>query len=78
MADGTLKLAVAAAPEAGRANAAVVELLAEALGLHVRDVKVVRGLGARAKVIEVNGIAEGALRSRLSAILEASRADHGE
>ena len=78
LADGALKLAVAAPPEGGRANAAVVELLAEALGLRARDVKVVRGMGSRTKLVEVEGLADGAVRSRLSEALEAPRTDHGE
>jgi uncharacterized protein YggU (UPF0235/DUF167 family) len=49
------RIAVAAAPERGRANAAVCELLAGALGVHRRDVTVVIGHTARDKVIEVNG-----------------------
>ena len=78
LADGALKLAVAAPPAGGRANQAVAELLAETLGLRSRDVRVVRGSSSRSKLIEVEGVDDGALRSRLSAALEASKADHGE
>ncbi len=78
LSDGALKLAVAAPPEGGRANRALAELLGKALGIRSRDVRVVQGAGSRSKLIEVEGMDDGALRSRLSAALEAQRADHGE
>jgi uncharacterized protein len=45
-----------AAPEGGRANEAVVRLLAETLALPQRDVEIVSGHGARDKVVNVAGI----------------------
>jgi uncharacterized protein YggU (UPF0235/DUF167 family) len=51
------KIAVAAAPERGRANEAVVELLADALGLARRDVSVVSGHTGREKIVELDGLA---------------------
>jgi hypothetical protein len=53
MADGRLKVRVAAPAEAGRANAAVLELLARELGVSARDVALVSGRGARDKIVEV-------------------------
>ncbi|MCB0993846.1 MAG: DUF167 domain-containing protein [Acidimicrobiales bacterium] len=44
-----LRVAVAAPPERGRANAAVVDALAAALGLAARDVELVSGQRGRAK-----------------------------
>lgn len=52
-ADGTLRVAVTAAPENGKANDAVVALLAAKLGLPKRDVRIAQGLSSRRKVIEV-------------------------
>jgi uncharacterized protein YggU (UPF0235/DUF167 family) len=72
MADGTLKLAVREAPEAGRANRAVVELLARTLGLEAAAVRVARGASSRAKWIEVDGLEEPALRARITRALEAA------
>jgi uncharacterized protein (TIGR00251 family) len=69
MADGTLRLAVAAPPEAGRANAAVRRLLAETLGVNARDVAVTRGLAARTKVIEIVGVDESEARARIERAL---------
>jgi uncharacterized protein len=50
------RLRVAAPPEDGRANQAVERLLARTLGVHTRDVRVVRGHAARDKVIEIDGL----------------------
>jgi hypothetical protein len=50
------KVRVVAAPEDGKANAAVVKLVAETLGLPVRDVAIVSGQAARDKTVELNGI----------------------
>ncbi|GGK24454.1 DUF167 domain-containing protein [Salinarimonas ramus] len=48
-----LRVAVTAAPEDGKANAAVIALLAEALGLPRSALAIVRGETARTKTIRV-------------------------
>ena len=70
MADGTLKLSVSEPPEDGRANRAVVELLAATLGVRETVVRVVRGHGARSKRVEVDGMDEQTLRRRLTGAME--------
>ena len=50
------KLRVHAPPERGRANAAVVALLAATLRLDPADIRVVAGRTARDKVVELAGI----------------------
>jgi len=57
LADGrlALKARVAAAPEAGKANAALVKLLAKAWRLPKGAISVVAGQGARTKTLEVAG-----------------------
>jgi len=67
------KVRVAAAPEGGRANAALVRLLAETLGLPRRDVSVVAGHTSRDKVISVAGISAKELEDRLSSSVEDAR-----
>jgi uncharacterized protein len=52
-ADGTLEVWVTAPAVEGRANAAVVALLATRLGLRPRDVALVRGERGRQKVVEL-------------------------
>lgn len=53
------KLRVAAAPEAGKANDAVVRLLAETLALPARDIEIVAGHASRDKLVELAGIERG-------------------
>lgn len=50
------KIRVAAAPERGRANSALVSYLAEQFGLAVSQIRVVTGLGSRDKIVELSGI----------------------
>jgi uncharacterized protein len=54
-ADGALLVRVTAAPEDGRANAAVCALVAKALRVPKGAVRVVRGETSRDKVLEVDG-----------------------
>jgi uncharacterized protein YggU (UPF0235/DUF167 family) len=61
------KLRVSAAPERGKANAAVVRLVATASGLTERDIRVVSGHGARDKILELTGIGPAELERRLQA-----------
>lgn len=69
-ADGRTHLAVRvrAVPEDGKANAALVALLARRLGIPKRDVDVIRGATSRLKTVRI--AAEGADRARLLALLE--------
>ena len=60
------KARVAAPPERGRANEALVELLAEALGVPRSGVRVVAGKNAKAKLVEVDGLAEEDVEGRLA------------
>lgn len=62
----TLKLQVQAPPEKGRANAAVIELLAAELGCSKTAVQVVSGANARSKTVVVEGWSETDLRTALS------------
>jgi uncharacterized protein YggU (UPF0235/DUF167 family) len=59
------KVRVTAAPEGGKANDAVVRLLAETLSLPQRDVAILAGHGARDKVVAVEGIAPDEVERRL-------------
>jgi uncharacterized protein (TIGR00251 family) len=52
-ADGSLKVYVTAPPEDGRANEAVIEMIAQWLGVKRRDVEIVRGATSRHKVVRV-------------------------
>ena len=62
---------VVAAPERGRANDAVVALLAETLSLPREDVAVVAGATSRDKVVELAGISAEETDRRLTRAGEA-------
>jgi uncharacterized protein (TIGR00251 family) len=60
-----LKVKVAAPPEGGRANAAVVALLADSLGLRASDVEMIGGSTNRRKRIRLRGVTVAQLRAWL-------------
>jgi uncharacterized protein (TIGR00251 family) len=59
------KVRVAAAPEGGKANDAVVRLLAETLALSARDIEIVSGHSSRDKTVELSGIDHSETERRL-------------
>ncbi len=63
--DGVLVVRVTAPPVDGRANEALCRLVAKRARVGVRRVSVVRGAGAREKVVRVEGIGAGELRKAL-------------
>lgn len=54
MADGTVKIAIKAAPEKGRANQELIRFLAVALGVRKYQVEIIGGLNERTKHIKVS------------------------
>lgn len=60
------KVRIAAPPEGGRANEAVIRLLAEALSLPRDAVTLVSGHGARDKIVQLVGLDQGQIERRLS------------
>lgn len=60
-----LKLGVTAAPERGKANEAVIALLAEVLRLPVSAIRVVRGQTSAQKWIEIDGLPQDEILRRL-------------
>ena len=67
--DGALKVAVTPAPEKGRANKAIVELLARELQLSKRQVELLHGETSSQKQFLVRGIEIAELQSRLEVVL---------
>jgi uncharacterized protein (TIGR00251 family) len=63
---GGWKVRVAAAPEDGRANDAVVRLLAETLALPARDVEIVSGRSSRDKIVALEGMRPEEIERRLA------------
>ena len=60
------KVRVSAPPEGGRANEAVLALLAERVGLPRRSLVIVSGRTSRDKVVEMTGIDHEEAERRLS------------
>jgi len=60
------KVRVAASPEGGRANEAVVRLLAETLSLPRDAVTLVSGHGAKDKIVQLAGLDPTQIERRLS------------
>jgi uncharacterized protein (TIGR00251 family) len=71
------KLRVTAPPENGKANDAVVRLLAEALGVPTSDVSIVSGHGARDKVVSLRGLGAEEVEQRLDASIAYGSRNHG-
>ena len=71
---GAIKVQVQAAPIAGAANAALVDLLATVLGVPRRAIRVLHGARGRYKLVEVQTVDPEAARRRLEGIL-AGRVD---
>jgi len=61
------KVRVAARPSRGRANDAVVTLIADTLGVARPNVRVVSGLSSRDKVVELSGVTAREAERRLAA-----------
>ena len=60
------KVRVAAPPERGAANRAVLELLASTLGVPQAAVRLVSGRASRDKMVEVAGLGPGEIEDRLA------------
>ena len=63
--DGMLRVSVTAPPEGGKANTAVLELLADTLGVAKSRLHLVRGQASRNKVVAVEGMDAGQVLGKL-------------
>jgi uncharacterized protein (TIGR00251 family) len=54
--EGVLYAKVTALPQKGQANRALVELMAQTLGIPKSNVEIIRGQSSRSKVIAVHGL----------------------
>src|SRR5205823_9879589 len=68
------KVRVTAAPEQGRANDAVLRLLADALSVPRESITLVSGHGGRDKIVELTGLGPALIERRLAS---ASASDRG-
>ena len=67
------KVRVTAAPEGGRANEALVRLLAETLSVPRDAVTLVSGHGGRDKIVELAGLGPSQIERRLSSAIGKQR-----
>ncbi|MBI4232825.1 MAG: DUF167 domain-containing protein [Chloroflexi bacterium] len=65
---GALRIAVTAPAHEGRANEAVVALLAEALALPKSAISVFRGSRSRSKVLRIEGLTKEALVHKIDSL----------
>lgn len=65
-----LKLALTAPPVEGRANAAVVEFLADLLKVARSSVSIAAGQSSRSKVVRVQGLSAAQVEERLRAAIK--------
>ena len=64
-----LKVAVTAAPADGKANAAIVKVVAKALGVRPSAVEITAGHASRDKTLRIAGLSREAARRRLAEAL---------
>ena len=64
-ANGVLRLKVTALPVEGKANAALVHLLAKALGVPKARVFIIKGATSRNKVIHIEGLSNEEVLAKL-------------
>ena len=62
----SLKIRVRAPAESGKANTAVIAVLAASLGVHKRAVSIRAGGASPRKIIEIDGLSEVQVRERLA------------
>mgnify|MGYP000280094562 CR=1 FL=1 len=72
---GALKVSVTQAPEKGKANHAIVELLCQRLALRRGQVELLAGATAPRKTFLVRGLSAEQLRDRIEAALRANPCD---
>ncbi len=71
--DGVWQVRVSVPPVKGKANAALIALLSEVLGVGKSCLHIVKGLTSRNKVIAIDGLGEAEVTKRLSSSAASSR-----
>jgi uncharacterized protein (TIGR00251 family) len=64
--NGMLKVKLSAAPEKGKANQALVEFLADTLGIKKNTIKITSGQTSPVKTIEITGLSAESLSNKLN------------
>jgi len=71
--DGVWQVKVSAPPVKGKANAALIALLSDVLGVGKSQLSIIKGHTSRNKVIAVHGLSEVEITKRLSSSAASSR-----
>ena len=66
MHDGVIKIRIAAPPVENAANRALIDFVAQRLGIPKRSVRVVSGSASRRKVLEVDGVTAESVAAALA------------
>ena len=64
-----IKVQVSAPAERGKANEAVIKLIADTLGLRANQIQIVKGHAQPRKTVEISGIEQVELDRRVSSLL---------
>ncbi len=67
---GRLKVAVTVAPERGKANEAILKLLAKSLGVKRSQLELIAGATSKKKMVHIAEIEPSALKQRLDELLK--------
>ena len=72
-AGGAVKIAVSAAPDKGKANQAISEVLRDVLGVKISQVELLSGFTSRQKRFLIRGWSKPNLEARLSSLLQSGQ-----
>jgi uncharacterized protein (TIGR00251 family) len=67
---GIIKIRIAAPAVENAANLALMEFVAETLGIAKRSVRIVSGIASRRKVLEIEGVTDEQIAAKLSPPLD--------
>jgi uncharacterized protein (TIGR00251 family) len=73
MEDGTIRIRVAAAPEEGRANQALIEFLSRTLGIPAGQIDIMGGLSSERKLISLIGITPAEVDTVMQGLMRAGK-----
>jgi uncharacterized protein (TIGR00251 family) len=66
--DGALKIKITAPPVEGKANAALIKLLAEILSVNKSEIEIKSGQSSRMKIVRINGVSQEVVNQAVNRI----------
>jgi uncharacterized protein (TIGR00251 family) len=73
--DGTIRIRVTAPPVEGKANAALIQFLAEVLDIRKRRIEIVAGEKGLDKIVSITDLSAAEVQRRLQAWIDRSEGD---